>query len=114
MKPLEYLSEIEKAKIIAFNTDAVLANAVRKVLLETIYNNGVLRAGGSPDPLRNGALGLAFLTLGGKALVSNEELGADLRGLAQGVNLLEQGLAQLAKIKKDQPDEVSSGINEAV
>lgn len=95
----KFLSDIEKEKIANFNADPVLVNAVRKVLLESIYNNGTLRADVKPEPLRNAALSLALLAMSGKGVVTNADLGEDLRGLAQGVNLLEQGLAQLAKIK---------------
>lgn len=117
---LDYLSEIEREKIVSFNEDLVLVNAVRKVLLEAIYNNGVLRKNCPPDPTRNAALGMARLS--GQILqtgqvippISNEELGADLRALSEGVNLLEQGLLQLAKIKKDPSDKVNSEVNEAI
>lgn len=120
MSSLDYLSDLEKDKIIAFNQDIVLVNAVKKVLLEAIYNNGVLRAGTPPDPLRNVAFGLVGKS--GRVLmngipmpvVSNEQLGEDLRATYEGINLLEQGLTQLALIKKDPVDEVSSTVNEAI
>lgn len=110
---MPYLSDIEKDKIINFNNDEVLVNAVRKVLLAVIYDNGTLRKDLAPDPAKNGALGLAFLAIGGRGVVTNEDLGADLRGLAQGVSLLENGLNQLSKIKKDDPS-VESPYNEAI
>lgn len=110
---MPYLSDIEKDKIINFNNDEVLVNAVRKVLLAVMYDNGTLRKDLAPDPLKNGALGLAFLAIGGKGVVSNADLGEDLRGLAQGVSLLENGLNQLSKIKKEE-EPVESPFNEAV
>jgi len=109
---MPYLSDIEKDKIINFNNDEVLVNAVRKVLLAVMYDNGTLRADVAPDPLKNGALALAFLAISGRGTVSNDELGADIRGLAQGVSLLENGLKELSKIKKEEPV-VESPYNEA-
>lgn len=110
---MPYLSDIEKDKIINFNSDEVLVNAVRKVLLASIYNNGTLRADVAPDPLKNGALALAFLAISGRGTVSNDDLGADIRGLAQGVSLLENGLKELSKVKKE-GEVVESPFNEAV
>lgn len=110
----KFLSDVERVKIEMFNQDPVLVNAIRKVLLATIYNNGVLKKDVPPDPLRNGALNLAFMTLKGDAIVSNEELGADLRGLAQGINLLEKGLLQLQKITSKKPGEPAPDKNPGV
>lgn len=110
----KFLSDIERQKIEIFNQDTVLVNAIKKVLLATIYSNGILKKDVDPDPLKNGALSLAFMTLNGQALVSNEELGADLRGLAQGVNLLEQGLAHLSKITSKKEDKPEATGNPAI
>lgn len=110
----KFMSGIEKDKIIAFNSDPILVNAVKKVLLASIYSNGTLRADVPADPTRNAALALANLAISGKGIVKNEDLGEDLRGLMQGVSLLEQGLAQLAKIKKDPEGEVKPSVNEAI
>lgn len=107
----EFMSDIEKEKIIAFNSDPILVHAVKKILLKTIYGNGVLKVGKQPEPLKNGALGLAFLALAGRAIVTNEQLGEDLRALAHGVNLLEAGFNELEKFKKEPADEVKSDVN---
>lgn len=103
---MEFLSDIERDRIATkFNSDEILANAVKKVLLATIYSNGVLKAGEDPDPLKNGALGLAFLAIRGNGVVSNTDLGEDIRGLAQGVSLLEQGFRKLSEITVEVKDE---------
>lgn len=92
----EYLSDTEKSKIETFIADTVMVEAVRKVLLAAIYENGTLRANVPADPTRNAALGLAALS--NKGVVSNQELGEDIRGLWQGINLLENGFNKLTKI----------------
>jgi hypothetical protein len=89
------LSDIEKEKIIQFNKDEVLVEAVRKVLLATIYSNGTLRQGIKSEPIKNAA----FSLVNQAKEVSNEELGADLRALWAGVRALELGLQQLATYK---------------
>lgn len=107
------LTDIEKQKIIAFNQDEEMVEAVRKVLLATIYGNGVLKKGQDANPLKNGALALAARTVKGEVIMSNELLGEDLRGLAQGVYLLESGFVELAKVKQNEEEEEDEGVNEA-
>lgn len=110
----KFLSDIEKTKIEMFNADPILVNAIRKVLLKSIYDNGTLRADVAPDPTRNAALALANLAISGKGIVTNADLGEDLRGLMQGISLMEQGLAQLAKITSNKEGESVSTVNPAV
>jgi len=105
------LTDIQKQKIIAFNQDPKMVEAVRKVLLRTLYSEGVVES--KLNPVQNRALGLAALSIGGKAVINNERLGEDLRALAQGVFLLEAGFKELAKIKKEEKEEEDKGLNEA-
>ncbi len=102
MTDLYYLSDIEQEHIIRMNNTPALINAVRKVLLESVYNNGVLRKGSDPTPTRNAALGLAIIAVNGQAIVNNEQLGEDLRAIAQAVAFIEQGFKKLSEIKEIQ------------
>lgn len=105
-----FLSDIERTKIELFNQDTILVNAIRKVLLAVMYSNGTLKKDIEPDPTRNGALSLAIMAVNGND-ISNEKLGEDLRGMAQGVSLLELGLTQLGKItskKEDKPEKTGN------
>lgn len=101
---MEFLTDKEKDKIIKFNQDPELVEAVRKVMLKALYTQGTLRQGIKSNPLNNAALGLVFHTING-SVISDEQIGADLRGLAHGLNLLESGFVELAKIEKDIPFE---------
>lgn len=87
------LTDIEIAKIEAFNADTVMVQAVKKVLLQHIYFQGVITKGQDHNPLKNRALVLVG------ADVSNEELGSHLRSLWEGVNALETGFNELELIK---------------
>ena len=109
-----FLSEIERTKIEIFNQDTILVNAIRKVLLKSIYDNGTLRKDVPPDPTRNAALALAALAIKGNGVVSNSDLGEDLRGLMQGISLLENGLSQLAKITSKKEDKPENKANPAI
>jgi len=103
----DYLTDIEITKIEAFNADAVMVQAVKKVLLQHVYSQGVITKGQDHNPLKNRALVL----VGGD--INNEELGAQLRSLWEGVNALETGFSELETIKKKVED-VESPYNEAV
>lgn len=96
----EYLNELEQQAIVRFNSDTIMSNAVKKVLLDVIYNQGILSKGEKPNVLKNFALMKVS-----QREVNNEELGADLRAIWEGCNLLENGFNQLAQIKMpEQPD----------
>lgn len=92
------LDDQEKLAIQMFYDNTIQREAVKKVLLFGIYNNGVLRKGKPADPLLNFALGLVS-NLGSQ--IKNEELGAQLRAAWEGINLLELGFSNLAIYKKE-------------
>lgn len=97
------LTDLEVAKITQFIGDEHMVEAVRKVMLAAIYSNGTLRQDAPANPMTNAALMMAMRTIRGEGVMSDAELGQDLRGLAQGVMLLEAGFSRLNKIK---PEEV--------
>lgn len=106
------LSDQEMAKIVQFNQDPILVEAVRKVMLKAMYSQGTLRKNVPADPLNNGALNLAFQALRGGSL-SDADLGADIRGLANGINLLESAFQELERIEVVIPkkeEETNPGI----
>lgn len=95
MKPEDYLSEIEKSKIETFNNDIVLKNAVRKVLLDPLYHQGVL-AGDGIDPTQNFALTPAFhMLLQKREMWDLEKLGAVNLANALAIQMIEQGFGAL-------------------
>lgn len=107
------LTDLEKAKIIQFNSDPEMVEAIRKVLLAAIYSNGTLRQGVNANPMTNAAFMMVMRTIRGEGVMSDAELGQDLRGLAQGVMLLEAGLKRLSEIKQEEKV-VESPYNEAI
>ncbi len=109
---MDYLSDLEKEKIANFNQDEVLVEAVRKVLLASIYSNGTLRKDVKANPLTNAALSLVSMASQGQN-ISNDQIANDLRALFEGTQLLETGLRELSKIKKEEKV-VESPYNEAV
>ena len=99
---MEFLSENETEKLIAFNQDEVMREAVKKVLLAGLYRNGRLYSHKPADALRNAAFGLVAQ---GREY-TNDELGADIRALWQGVQGIEMGFNELSKFT---PTKVEKG-----
>lgn len=89
------LSDAEKAVVKNIVDNPISVAALKKVLLASIYFNGTLQKGKDPNPTLNAALSLAF----SNEKKTDAELGADLRGLAEGVRLLEMGFKQLENYK---------------
>jgi hypothetical protein len=109
----EYLTDLELAEIERFNANPILVDAVKKVLFSVINQRGVVKKGKKPMPLHNGALGLVSLAVSGRAVITDEQLGQDLRAYYHAVGLLESGFQDLAKIKVVQKEEKEE-VNEAI
>jgi hypothetical protein len=93
----EILNEIEQEKIALFNEDKIMKEAVRKVLLAGIYENGTLKSGVPADPKRN-----FLLSSANNMNLTNEVLGQEVRAAYWGIALLEKGFDKLSEIKKDE------------
>jgi hypothetical protein len=113
MSATSYLSDLEKQKIKAFNEDTVLKNAVRKVMLEPLYNQGVLGSEKEHDPTINFALTDAFkMLLGQREMWDMQKLGAITMANARAIQLVEQGFGELEKVKDEPtPTEGDGGVN---
>lgn len=107
------LNDLEKSKIIQFNSDTEMVESVRKVILASMYSNGTLRPGVDSNPMTNAAFAMVMKTVRGEGVMTNEEIGQDLRGLAQGVMLLESGFKRLESIKPE-PIEAPADYNNAI
>lgn len=95
----QILNDIEKAEVLKFIENRTMVEAVRKVLLSGVYFNGTLRAGEKAEAGRNFALALVVQKLANNEEISNELLGQDIRGAAEGIRLVEIGFSQLDKFK---------------
>lgn len=103
-----YLTDIEKVKIETFCADKEMYEAVKKVLLQHIYSQGVIEKGQDHNPFKNRALVLVAED------VSDAELGSKLRALWEGVNALETGYNDLLSIKSVKEEGELSPYNEAI
>jgi len=96
-----YLNQEEKDLVISFNTNTKMFDAVKKVLLHTVYNQGVLKAGEKAE-----ATNWVFGVLDGTEKTDAEialKLTSSLRGLAyleSGFKRLEEFKAPVDEVKK--------------
>ena len=100
----EFLNEREVKEIQKFLDNIVLQEAVKKVLLSSIYHDGTLKK----DIPANYMTNFAFSLVTNNPAVTNAQIGEDLRSACEGVRCLEIGFKKLLEYKKqDEPKEKS-------
>ena len=100
----EYLNDQEHKEVMKFTENRVLFEAVKKVLLEVLYTQGNLKVGEPAVPDVNYAFNLISRrkVIGqGKIDLTNEQIGADLAAVWEGVNLIGCGFEELEKFKEE-------------
>ena len=93
----EHLSDLEISKIEAFCKDEIMYEAVKKVILQSIYIQGVNLPGKKNNSLKNGAFSMVSLSTNNP--IPDEVIGQQLRAQWAGVNALEVGMSELKNIK---------------
>lgn len=91
-----YLTPLEHEKVVQFNEDDVMREAVKKVLLEGLYAVGVLEAGKSADA-RNWAFNLAGLN---DMAMDDATVGNLLKVTAKGIAALEDGFKRIGEFSR--------------
>jgi len=104
---MDYLSDLEIVKVETFCKDKEMFEAVKKVLLQHIYDHGVLKPNESHNPFKNRAIALIADNQ------DNDKLGSNVRAWWEGINALEQGYDELTKITSKKEDGVKTPYNEA-
>lgn len=107
----EFLTDLEVVEVERFCANEVMSGAVKKVLLQHLYDQGVMRAGHAHNPLKNRAFALAQYAT--ENPMTDELLGQHIRGLWEGVNALEAGYAELQNIKSKKEEATPSPFNVA-
>ena len=102
-----FLSENEQKALVQFNGSEVMKEAVRKVLLFGIYQNGVLKR----DIPANATQNAAFWMVSNMPTASNEEVGSELKAVWQGINALEHAFDEIGKFQTEQ--KVEQKMNKA-
>lgn len=107
----DYLTDLEVVKIEAFCKDTEMYNAVRKVILQGIYEHGTVQKDHTSDPLRNGAFNLVAVAM--ENPVTDEILGQHLRGMWAGINAMHNAFNELQTITSGKKEAVESPYNDA-
>ena len=106
----EFLNDLEIESVKRFMGDKLAKEAVRKILLAGVYANGVLKEGEPASPTRNAAFGLLMGNGGAMRPVQNEQLGAELRAMIEGMMIVEEGFQKLERYAQD--TEKATGVEE--
>ena len=96
---MDYLSEGEKEKLIVFNEDEVMKEAVRKVLLAGIYYTGVLSKDKNSSD-KNWAYSLGGLN---DMVMDDEKVGSLLKITTRALAVVENAFKNLSEFNKDEP-----------
>jgi hypothetical protein len=95
----EYLSDVERELVVSFNENPQMKEAVKKVLLAGLYENGTLRAGQPANFKQNVALGL----VSHRGDYTNEQIGADLRAVFEGGAIVENAFEKISTFVREEP-----------
>lgn len=95
----EMLDDQEKLAIQMFIDNPVQAEAVKKILLFSVYEAGMLKKGQPANPLRNFALSFVSNQLD----ATNEQIGQKLRASWEGIQFIESAWQELELYKKQEP-----------
>jgi hypothetical protein len=96
----DILNDVEKAAVQKFIEFETMREAVKKVLLAALYENGTLKPGIPADPTRNAS----FAIVANQSGASNEQIGAELRAMWEGVRIVENAFNKMAEYKKVEPE----------
>lgn len=92
------LTKEEKVEMLKqFNANEKMKEAVKQVLLAGIYENGVIKEGETHNPMQNWAMSLVFC---GDDRINNEQLGAKLSALAEGLRFVESAFDKIGDYKE--------------
>ena len=110
MKQQEYvssfLSDLEKVHLQKFADDESMKAVVKKILLGGAYENGTLKAGKDPNPAYNCAFGYIQFADTNNVEVSDQQVGANIRALYEGLKSVEYAFKIIDEFKSpEEPGE---------
>ena len=97
------LTDSEQLLVEQFYNNETMRETIKKILLFVLYNNGTVQKGKESDSLRNAAFGLIANDMDGK--LTNEQIGADLRALWEGIKLVENAFNAMSVYKIEEQKE---------
>jgi hypothetical protein len=99
---MDFLNDVEQAAVQAFYENEGMRESVKKAMLATIYACSAMKPG-QPTTDMDFTKNPVLAAIVNNLKDSDELLGANLRGLAQGLSYLEMAFAKLSEVKKVEP-----------
>jgi hypothetical protein len=96
---MDSLNDVEKAAVQAFYENEGMRESVKKVILDGLYGQGVIKPGQKHDSMHNRAL----VIVQENKEASDEVIGAKMRAFNEAVSLLEHAFNIMSTIKKVEP-----------
>ncbi len=100
---------METEKLILLNQDVVMKEALRKILLAGIYENGTLKEGEPANPTRNFLLSAAF-----SDDYTPEQLGHLTKTAAEGIRIVQNAFTKLEEYVPETPKKDEEPKNNAI
>ena len=92
----DYLDENETSLIIAFKSNKAMFEAVKKVLLATVYHQGTVLPGSTPTPYN-----FAFNII--NETKSDKQIGQELRASVAALGYIKSGFERLEEVQRVEP-----------
>lgn len=102
------LTDLEIEALYKINEIPNLTDALYKVILSSIYSNGVIKDGVTPNGMLNWAVHLAQQDM------TFEEKGRNLEAIANGLNYLEAGVKKVREFVRPSEKVKAEKVNKAV
>lgn len=93
------LDDREKSLLKDAAKNETLMEAIKKVVLAAVYNNGTLKPGEAANPLRNFMLASSTR----RDEMTNEQIGAQTRAIRDALEVVEIGFAYVDNFKYNEP-----------
>lgn len=93
----KFLDVVEISKLIMFNADEKLKDAVKKMLLYFVYNSEILRPGESAGIEKHWVYGVLQ-----DPKISDEEIGKNVRAKVYALGLLEEAFKEISKFTPEE------------
>lgn len=90
-----FLNEQEQTQLAHFADNEKMVEAVRKVMVAGLYENGVVHEGRRPEPRQNAA----FYLVSSNPDATNEQLGADNRARWEAANIVDRAFQIIEEYK---------------
>jgi len=101
----DFLNDKERSLVRNFADNPDMIEAVKKVLLQGVYQQGTLKPGEAPEPLKNWAVGVTLnqtLDPSGRPKdnpANYEKIGQRVFAITEGLNYLEGGFKEIDSFK---------------